>query len=54
MQEPIEIKNKRKSNDALPKKFLKPKIGGIGTSQGHSQDTNQVEISVINNLTDND
>jgi len=54
MQEPIEIKNKRSSNDVLPKKLLKPKLGGIGTSQGHSQGTNLVEILVINNLTDND
>ena len=54
MQEPIEIKNKRSLIDALPKKLLKPKFGGIGTSQGHSQSTNLVEILVINNLTDND
>jgi len=27
-QEPIEIKNKRSSNDAFPKKLLKPKLGG--------------------------
>jgi len=37
MQEPIEIKNKRSSIDALSKKLLKPKLGGIRTSQGHSQ-----------------
>jgi len=54
MQEPIEIKNKRSLIDALPKKLLKPKFGGIGTSQGHSQGTNLVETLVINNLTDND
>jgi len=50
-QEPIEVKNKRSSNDTLPKKLLKPKLGGIGTSQRHSQGTNLIEILVINNLT---
>jgi len=54
MQEPIEIKNKRSSIDALLKKLLMPKLGGIETSQGHSQGMNLVEILVINNLTDND
>jgi len=54
MQEPIEIKNKRSSIDALPKKLLMPKLGGIETSQGHSQGMNLVEILVIKNLTDND
>jgi len=27
-QVPIEVKNKRSSNDTLPKKLLKPKLGG--------------------------
>ena len=50
-QEPIEIKNKRSSNDTLLEKNLKPKHGGIGTSQRHSQGTNLIKILVINNLT---
>jgi len=33
---------------------LKPKLGGIGTSQRHSQGTNLIKILVINNLSDND
>jgi len=53
-QEPIEVKNKRSSKDTLPKKLLKPKLGGIGTSQRHSQGTNLIKILVINNLIDSD
>jgi len=54
MQDLIEIKNKRSSIDALPKKLLKPKLRGIETSQRHSQYMNLIEILVNNNLTDND
>jgi len=53
-QEPIEVKNKRSSNDTLPKKLIKPKLGEIGTSQRHSQGTNLIEILVIKNLTNDD
>jgi len=39
-QEPIEVKNKRSSNNALPKKLLKPKLGG----EEHLKGTHKVLI----------
>jgi len=53
-QEPIEIKNKRSSKEAPPKKLLMPKLGGAEASDEHAQGLNLVEIFVINNLTDDD
>ena len=54
MKEPIEIRNKHSSREALPKKLLIQKLGGIEVSYGHTQGKNLVEIFVINNLSDND
>jgi len=54
MQEPIEIRNKRSSREAPPKKLLIQKLGGVEVPDGHAQGTNLVEIFVINNLIDND
>ena len=54
MQEPIENKNKHSSREAPTRKLLIPKRGGPEASGEHAQDTNLVEIFVINNLTDED